>query len=94
MREKGQDWRSSVECSTGDYDDDDHHYYNDYNDDLIMTMFHRLSQVCYPSLLVTPQHWSRVPHARFDYFLRCESARQIATNSVFKIESSNSIYLG
>ena len=27
-------------------------------------------QVCYPSLLVTPQHWSRVPHARFDYFLQ------------------------
>ena len=26
-------------------------------------------QVCYPSLLVTPQHWSRVPHARFDDFL-------------------------
>ena len=73
MREKGQDWRSSVECSTGDYDDDDHHYYNDYNDDLIMTMFHRLLQVCYPSLLVTPQHWSQVPHARFDYFLRCKS---------------------
>ena len=25
---------------------------------------HHLMQVCYPSLLVTPQHWSRVPHAR------------------------------
>ena len=75
VREKGQDWRPSVERFTGDYDDDDDHYYNDFNDDLIMTMFHRLSQVCYPSLLVTPQHWSRVPHARFDYFLRCESVR-------------------
>ena len=29
----------------------------------LMLNYHLL-QVCYPSLLVTPQHWSRVPHAR------------------------------
>ena len=29
----------------------------------LMLTYH-LVQVCYPSLLVTPQHWSRVPHAR------------------------------
>ena len=31
----------------------------------LMLNYH-LVQVCYPSLLVTPQHWSRVPHARSD----------------------------
>ena len=69
--------------ATEDYVDDNHVNYDDEDgDDKYKTstaiemkwlfntqMIYLHLQVCYPSLLVTPQHWSRVPHARFDDFL-------------------------
>ena len=52
-----------------DEEDNDKNDNSNGNGELEWFIFMCIVQVCYPSLLVTPQHWSRVPHARFDYFL-------------------------